>query len=121
MIPFDLRSGYHHIELNYHVFTVSPSGLCSATYIFTTFLKPLEKYWRLQSIQIALFAHDGQPIEFFHERCLALAKAPLHEQLLCDNLHLTIFISSCRRAKLGNFCVANTFTEKLRCKLYCDK
>jgi hypothetical protein len=37
----------------------------------------------------------------------------LHEQFLCDNFDVTIFICSCRRGKLGNFCVAITVAEKL--------
>ena len=67
MISFDLKSGYHHIEihknfqkflgyswkssktnkLKYYVFTVLPFGLSSAPYVFTKCLKPLQKYWRL--------------------------------------------------------------------------
>ena len=40
-------------------------------------------------------------------------KPRLHEQFLCDNFDVTIFICPCRRGKLGNFCVANTVAEKL--------
>ena len=94
MISFDLKSGYHHIEihknfqkflgfswkcsktnkLKYYVFTVLPFGLSSAPYVFTKCLKPLQKYWRLQGIQLALFLDDGWLIECIYENCLALAK-----------------------------------------------
>jgi hypothetical protein len=38
-------------------------------------------------------------------------KPRLHEQFLCDNFDVTIFICSCRRGKLDNFCVANTVAK----------
>ena len=94
MISFDLKSGYHHIDIHknfqtflgfswkcpktntvkHYVFTVLPFGLSSAPYVFTNCLKPLEKYWRLQGINIALFLDDGWLIEYVYEHCLALAK-----------------------------------------------
>ena len=68
MFSFDLKSGYHHIEIfeghqtylgfswkhlsshctKSYVFTVLPFGLSSAPHIFTKTLKPLEKHWRYQ-------------------------------------------------------------------------
>ena len=33
--------------------------LSSAPYIFTKCLKPLEKYWRFNGVNIALFLDDG--------------------------------------------------------------
>ena len=94
MISFDLKSGYHHIDIHknfqtflgfswkcpktntvkHYVFTVLPFGLSSAPYVFTKCLKPLEKYWRLQDINITLFLDDGWLIEYVYEHCLALAK-----------------------------------------------
>ena len=64
MFSFDLKSGYHHIDIAqehqtflgfswrapdsingvFYVFTVLPFGLTSAPYVFTKVLKPLEKY-----------------------------------------------------------------------------
>ena len=45
--------------MRYFVFTVLPFGLSSAPYIFTKCLKPLEKYWRFNGVNIALFLDDG--------------------------------------------------------------
>ena len=79
MILFDLKSGYHHVDIHpesqtflgfawkgtkdqsfiYYVFTVLPFGLSSAPYIFTKCLKPLEKHWRMQGINIAICLGDG--------------------------------------------------------------
>ena len=79
MFTFDLKSGYHHIEIypehqtylgfawefgnsnitKYYKFTVLPFGLSTAPYIFTKMLKPLQKHWRYQGICLALFLDDG--------------------------------------------------------------
>ncbi len=75
MFTFDLKSGYHHIEIysghqtylgftwefgnsnitKYYKFT----GLSTAPYIFTKMLKLLQKHWRYQGICLALFLDDG--------------------------------------------------------------
>ena len=68
MFSFDLKSGYHHIDIAQehqtflgfswrapdsinnkisYVFIVFPFGLSSAPYVFTKVLKPLKKYWRI--------------------------------------------------------------------------
>ena len=79
MFSFDLKSGYHHIDIydvhqtylgfswrwpgsqcdTFYVFTVLPFGLSTAPYIFTKLLKPLEKHWRYIGIKIAIFLDDG--------------------------------------------------------------
>ena len=80
MLSFDLKSGYHHVEIfsehqkfllsfawkssngtqeNDCVCTVLPFGLSTAPYIFTKLLKPLKTLWRLLNIDIALFLDDG--------------------------------------------------------------
>lgn len=89
MVSFDLKSGYHHIDIHrdfqcflgfswkfansdrnhYFVFTVLPFGLSSAPFIFTKVLKPLERYWRLLGVNIALFLDDGLIIEYDHNSC----------------------------------------------------
>lgn len=75
---FDLKSGYHHIEIfpehrkylafawdfgtgnfRYFQFCVLPFGLSSAPFIFTKMLKPLQKSWRSRGIPIAIFLDDG--------------------------------------------------------------
>ena len=76
MITFDLKSGYHHIEIHhpdhltflaivwkfpgkasirYFVFTVLPFGLYSAPRIFTKCLKLLEKYWNFNGVNMLYF------------------------------------------------------------------
>ena len=95
MFSFDLRSGYHHIEIfechqtylgfswkhgssnftKFYVFTVLPFGLSSAPHIFTKTLKPLEKHWRHQGICIAIFLDDGWAIERDRQVCSSIAKA----------------------------------------------
>ena len=95
MFSFDLKSGYHHIEIfkehqvylgfswtnaiscqtKFYMFTVLPFGLSSAPHIFTKTLKPLEKHWRHQGICIAIFLDDGWAIENDHQVCATIAKA----------------------------------------------
>lgn len=74
VFSFDLKSGYHHVDIfpdhrkflafswhfgtncvRYFQFTVLPFGLSSALFIFTKLIKPLEAFWRLQGIPIAIF------------------------------------------------------------------
>ena len=79
MFSFDLKSRYHHIEIvsehqtflgfswkfhkaegyQYFVFSVLPFGLFTAPYIFPKYVHPLEKYWRLQGVKIAICLDDG--------------------------------------------------------------
>lgn len=78
MFSFDLKSGYHHIDIfpehrkflafswsfadgsvRYFMFSVLPFGLSSAPYIFTKLLKPLVKKWRGEGKSIILFLDDG--------------------------------------------------------------
>ena len=78
VFSFDLKSGYHHVDifpdhreylafswefvpghLRFFQFTVLPFGLSSAPYIFTKLLKPLETHWRAQGIPIVIFFDDG--------------------------------------------------------------
>ena len=80
MFSFDLKSGYHHVEIfqphqtflgfswefqgetRFYVFTVLPFGLSVAPYIFTKILRPLVGWWRANSIYIAVFLDDGWSI-----------------------------------------------------------
>jgi len=78
LFKFDLKSGYHHVEIfpdhrkflalswdfgtevnRYFHFWVLPFRLSSALYIFTKILKPLQKLWRSQGIPIAIFLDKG--------------------------------------------------------------
>ncbi len=78
MFSFDLKSGYHHIDIfpdhreflsfswnfgdgnvRYFSFQVLPFGLASAPYIFTKCLRPLVKFWRSKGVFMVLFLDDG--------------------------------------------------------------
>ena len=73
MFSFDLKSGYHHVNVAeahqrflgiewggaYYMFTVLPFGLSTACYVFTKLLRPLVRYWRASGIRIVLYLDDG--------------------------------------------------------------
>ena len=73
MFSFDLKSGYHHVDIaqehwkylgfswqnHFYVFTVLPFGLSSACYIFTKLVCPLVKYWRAKGLRIIVYLDDG--------------------------------------------------------------
>lgn len=73
LFSFDLKSGYHHVDIavvhqkylgfawegSYYVFTVLPFGLSTACYMFTKLLRPLVRYWRGQGIRIVVYLDDG--------------------------------------------------------------
>ena len=73
LFSFDLKSGYHHVDIAevhhtllgfqwegaYYVFTVLPFGLATACYMFTKLLRPLVRFWRKQGIRITLYLDDG--------------------------------------------------------------
>lgn len=83
MGKFDLKSGYHHIDIcslhqtflgfswkeRFYCFTVLPFGLSSAPYIFTKCLRPLVKYWRSCLINIVVYLDDGWFISDTFENC----------------------------------------------------
>ena len=77
LFKFDLKSGYHHVDINpehqkylgfqwvsdgvagYYVFTVLPFGLSTACYIFTKLMRPLVKYWRGRGLKAIVYLDDG--------------------------------------------------------------
>ena len=73
MFSFDLKSGYHHVDIakehwkylgfswesRFYVFTVLPFGLSSACYIFTKLVRPLVRYWRESGLRIIVYLDDG--------------------------------------------------------------
>ena len=89
MFKFDLKQGYHHIDifedhqtylgcaweidgkLRYFVFTVLPFGLSPAPRVFTKVLRPLVALWRSKGIKIVLFLDDGCCCENNFEKTLA--------------------------------------------------
>ena len=96
IFSFDLKSGYHHIDIaqehqtflwfpwrtpdsnideQFYVFTVLPFGVSAALYVSTKVLKPLEKYWRIQGLCIAIFLNDGSAIVHHGGSCRIKALA----------------------------------------------
>ena len=89
LFKFDLKSGYHHIEINldfqtflgfswvfegktrYFAFSVLPFGLSTAAFIFTKVCRPLVKLWRFNGIKIVLYLDDGFSISNSHSECLS--------------------------------------------------
>ena len=76
-VQFDLKSGYHHIDIHAHYqkflgfhwefaggvryfqFTVLCFGICTACYVFSKVLRPLTKLWRGEGIKAVLYIDDG--------------------------------------------------------------
>ena len=74
VFTFDLKSGYHHVDihqehwkytwgvgskLSYYVFGVLLFGLATTCYLFTKLLRPLVRYWRQQGLQVVIYLDDG--------------------------------------------------------------
>ena len=76
-VTFDLRSGYHHVDIHpecwtylgfswlfngirrFFVYKVLPFGLSTACYVFTKLLRPLVKRWRFAGLRVILYIDDG--------------------------------------------------------------
>ena len=72
-IKYDLKSGYHHIDIHeehkkylgfqwekrYFIFTVLPFGLKTASHIFTKVMRPLNKRWRGKGFKSVIYIDDG--------------------------------------------------------------
>ena len=74
---FDLKSGYHHVDINsefwtylgfswssgssrrWYTFRVLPFGLATACYVFTKLLRPLVKRWRAAGLRAIVYIDDG--------------------------------------------------------------
>ena len=82
MFKFDMKSGYHHVDIAYphqqflgfawpldssidrfFCFNVLPFGLSSAPYLFTKLFRPLVRHWRAQGFHFALHLDDGADCE----------------------------------------------------------
>ena len=73
MFNFDLKSGYHHVDIaahhrkylgfeweqQFYVFTVLPFGLASAPYVFTKLLRPMVRLWRSRGLKSLIYLDDG--------------------------------------------------------------
>lgn len=89
MFKFDLKSGYHHLDINpshfqylsfcwknvYYSFTVLPFGLSSAPFIFTQLFKPFLKYWRSQGHKIDIYLDDGLGLSSDYSSCKPMSSA----------------------------------------------
>ena len=76
-ITFDLRNGYHHIDIGqehwkylgfsfpingyvkYFVFTSLPFGLATVPFVFSKVLWSLVKHRRIQGIRAVMYVDDG--------------------------------------------------------------
>ena len=73
MFSFDLKCGYHHVDIiethqtflgfawgsQFYVFTVLPFGLSTAPSVFTKLLRPLVHLWRSKGYKAILYLDDG--------------------------------------------------------------
>ena len=78
LFSFDLKSGYHHVDIfpdhqrylsfswtfpcgrtRFFQFSALPFGLSSAPYLFKKLLKPLVKKWRSEAKGIVVYLDDG--------------------------------------------------------------
>ena len=90
-ITFDLRNGYHHIDIGrkhrkylrfsfpidgcvkYFVFTSLPFGLATALFVFAKVLWALVKHWRIQGIRAVLYLDDGFVVASSQQAMCSLA------------------------------------------------
>ena len=122
MFSFDLKSGYHHIDIHssqfeflgfswnfkgktrHYVFTVLPFGISSAPYIFTKVMRVLVKYWRLQGISIVVYLDDGWSYNDKEECCrlhALLVKADIISSGFVPNKDKSIWIPTKNLTWLG--------------------
>ena len=110
MFSFDLKSGYHHVEIfqphqtflgfswefqretRFYIFTVLPFGLSVAPYIFTKILCPLVGWWRANGIYIAVFLDDGWSITDKYNSANFIASR------VCSGIHLVGFITNSEKS-----------------------
>ena len=73
LFTFDLKSGYHHVDIaeehykylgfvwhgRFNIFTVLPFGLSSACYMFTKLLRPIVRYRWARGLRILVYLDDG--------------------------------------------------------------
>ena len=73
MFAFDLKSGYHHIDVaphhrkylgfewdgKFYTFVALPFGLSSAPYVFTKLMRVLVRLWRSKGLKSVVYLDDG--------------------------------------------------------------
>lgn len=107
---FDLKKGYHHVEIfeehqtflgfswgtgasrRYFIFTVLPFGLSSAPMLFTKMLRPLVSYWHERGINICVFLDDGAGTEKYQ------AKTSRHSKFVKNTLDRAGWVSNLKKS-----------------------
>ena len=69
MISFDLKSGYHHVDIH-----PESQTFLGFAWKGTKCLKPLEKHWGMQGINIAICLDDGWLTEMSSDDCKKLSE-----------------------------------------------
>ena len=96
LLTFDLKSGYHHVDIHessqtylgfewrgsHYKFTVLPFGLATACYVFTKLLWPIVRFFRSQGYQIVIYLDDGILIVSGYEKACSARK--LVKGVLCN-------------------------------------
>ena len=118
MFSFDLKSGYHHVDIaqehwkylgftwkgHYYVFTVLPFGLSSACYIFTKLVRPMVGYWRAKGLRIIVYLDDGLCAVAGEDKALeasALVKSTLENAGFMANVEKSVWTPTQRLHWLG--------------------
>ena len=109
---FDLKSGYHHVDLHedswpylgfswgsgtarkWFTFRVLPFGLSTACYVFTKLLRPLVKRWRSKGLRCIVYIDDGIYAAKSRDRCVE------GTGMIVDDLTLAGFILNIPKSKL---------------------
>ena len=111
-ITFDLKSGYHHVDINedcwtylgfswelkgsrkFYAFRVLPFGLSTACYVFTKLLRPLVKRWRSLGLRAIVYIDDGMCAS------TTAAESSKHTQLILSDLKSAGFVVNCEKSML---------------------
>ena len=97
---FDLKNGYHHLDVcisyrkylgfqwkgKFYIFTVLPFGLRTSGYIFTKVIRPLVKKWRKEGIKVVVYLDDGFGVSDNTETCI------LHSERVRSDLIASGFV-----------------------------
>ncbi|XP_078586076.1 uncharacterized protein LOC144867937 [Branchiostoma floridae x Branchiostoma japonicum] len=86
-INFDLRNGYHHIDMadchmpylgfswakRHFMFASLPFGLSQAPYVFTKLMRPVVAHWRGQGFRCFMYLDDGSGANGSFQGCADMA------------------------------------------------
>ena len=118
MFGFDLKSGYHHVDIvprhrpylgfaypdhrgkqRFFMFLVMPFGLAPAGFVFTKLLRVLVKIWQSRSIKIVVFFDDGMASAF------SLQEGLQHSTIVKQDLILAGYIPNVDKCQWQPFTV----------------